>query len=229
MRAIDFDVIDAPAPVAEVVTFEIDDRPDPSARLFTARGVAPKVVAVRLGELVVHRNRAMFGADVRVDAVVLTGGRPDGIPVYTAQTERFANIKDGDRLPLEQMLVYHGPATDFLDIAVWVSRDSTGSLALSDLLRGQLTDQEVQAAGVQLASLALTAPQAALAVGAVGAGAVIVNVAYRLLRGAVGDSIGLYRTSLLAHEEFGIGRYPADGTLRRAQDFSFSFTVQAVS
>ncbi|MET7423461.1 caspase family protein [Dactylosporangium sp. NPDC005555] len=229
VRTIDFDVVDAPAPTAEDVAFEIDDRPDPSARLFTPRGLAPRAVAVRLGELVVHKNRAVFGADIRVDAVVLTGGNPGGIPVHTAQTERFANIKDGDRLPLEQMLVYHGPAVDFLDIAVWVSRDSAGSLALSDLLRQQLTGQEVQAAGVQLASLAVAAPQAALAVGAVGAGAVLVNVAYQLLRGAVGDSIGLYRTSLLAHEEFGVGRYPADGTLRRAQDFSFSFTVQAVS
>ncbi|MEV4140705.1 caspase family protein [Dactylosporangium sp. NPDC049742] len=233
VRFIDFDLSPVPAPVAEEVTFAIDDRPDPAARLltpsFTARGAAPERVAVRLGELVVHRNRALFGADVRVDAVVLTGGSHPGTPVYTAQTQRFANVRDGDRLPLDKLLVYHGPATDFLDIAVFVSRDSAGSLELSDMMRAELGDPEVQGAATTLAGLALAAPQAALAVAAIGAGAVVVNVAYKLLRRAVGDSIGLYRTSLLAHEGFGAGRHPADGTLRRAQDFSFSFTVEAVA
>ncbi|WP_327006626.1 caspase family protein [Dactylosporangium sp. NBC_01737] len=229
VRFIDFDMSPVPAPTAEEVAFAIDDRPDPSVRLFTPRGAAPERVAVRLGELVVHRNRAVFGADVRVDAVVLTGGSHPGAPVYTAQTQRFSNVRDGDRLPLDKLLVYHGPATDFLDIAVFVSRDSTGSLELSDLMRAELGDAEVQGAAAQLAGLALAAPQAALAVASVAAGAVVVNVAYKLLRRAVGDSIGLYRTSLLAHERFGAGRHPADGSLRRAQDFSFSFTVEAVA
>lgn len=227
LRTIDFLLSPAPPPPVETATFLIDERPEPSVRLLATRAVAPAAVAVRLDELVVHRNRALGGADIRVDAVVLTGGDNAEQPVYRARTERFHNIRDGERLPLDRMLIYHGPAVDYLDLAVWVSRDTTDSLALSDLLRDQLGSQEVQEAGLQLAGLMVAAPQAATAVAAVGAGAVIVNVAYRLLLDTVGKSIGLYRTSLLAQEKFGVGRHPANGTLR-AQDFSFAFTIDAV-
>lgn len=226
VRTIDFLLAPTPPPPAETAPFLIDDRPAPSVRLLATRGAAPSTVAVRLHELVVHRNRALGGADVRVDAVVLTGGDA-GAPAYRAQTERFHNIRDGDRLPLDRMLIYHGPAVDYLDLAIWVSRDTSDSLALSDLLREQLGSQEVQEAGLQLAGLMVAAPQAATAVAAVGAGAVIINVAYRLLLDAVGKSIGLYRTSLLAQEGFGVGRHPTQGLLR-AQDFSFAFTIDAV-
>jgi hypothetical protein len=81
-------------------------------------------------------------------------------------------------------------------------------------------------AATQLISLAATAPQAATAVAALGAGAVIINTAYQLLAKATGDSIGLYRTSLLAVEAFGVGRHPTAGVLR-AQDFSFWYEIQA--
>jgi hypothetical protein len=221
----DFELQPAPPQPVETAPFLIDDRRDASALLVTARGVAPATVAIRLEELVVHRNRALLGADIRVDTVVLTGG---GKPVDPhAQTERFANIRDGHRLSFSRMLVYHGPAVDYLDIGVWVSRDTADSLALADLLKRDLTDAEVQAALVQLAALATSAPHAALVAGALGAGAIVMNVAYRALTHAVGTSIGLYRTSLLAGEHFGVGRHPGRG-LMRAQDFSFAYTVEAV-
>ncbi|MFY1634757.1 caspase family protein [Solwaraspora sp. WMMB335] len=227
LRTVDFGLSPLPRPQPEEAGFLIDRRPNPSVLLLSPRGTAPEQVAVRLDELVVHRNRALLGADIRVDAVVLTGDGDPTTPTYRTRTERFSNVRDGDRLPLDRMLVYHGPAVDYLDLAVWVSRDTADSLALSDLLRDQLGSQEVQAAGLQLTSLALAAPQAAAAVAAVGASAVIINVAYRLLLAAVGNSIGLYRTSLLAHEEFGVGRHPTQGRLR-AQDFSFAFTIESV-
>jgi hypothetical protein len=179
-------------------------------------------VAVRIAELIVHHNRALGSADIRVDAVVFTGGSGNQ-PVYRAETMRFGNVRDGERLPLDNMLIYHGPAVDFLDIAIWVSRDTTGSLALGALLEDKLTGPVVQAAGAQMAGLALTAPHAAAAVAVVGAGAVLVNTAYELLTGVVGASIGLYRTSLLAQEQYGIGRHE-----RHPQDFTFTFTVDAV-
>src|SRR5262249_22903934 len=125
------------------------------------------------------------------------------------------------------MLVYHGPAVDFLDLAVWVSRDTGDSLALADLLRQELTGEEFQLAAAQLAGLMVTAPHAALGAMAIGAGAVVMNVTYRALVKAGGTSIGLYRTSLLANERFGVGRHPAKDLLR-AQDFSFAYTVEAV-
>ncbi|GIF73001.1 caspase family protein [Asanoa siamensis] len=222
VQPIDFMVSPTAAPTAERAVFRIDDRPEQSVRLLSPRSAAPTEVAVRIADLMVHRNRALASADIRVDAVVLTGGSGDQ-PVYRAQTMRFANIRDGERLPLENVLIYHGPAVDFLDIAVWVSRDTAGSLALSALLEEKLSSSTVQAAGAQVAQLALAAPHAAAAVAVVGAGAVLVNTAYELLTGVVGASIGLYRTSLLAQEQFGIGRH-----VRHPQDFSFTFTVDEV-
>jgi hypothetical protein len=227
VHAVTFDLSPAPPPPAETARFLIDERPDPSVLQVTARSTAPATVAVRLEEVVVHRNRALGDADIRVDAVVLTGtGAPDA-PVYRALTERFSNVSDGDTLPLSRMLIYHGPAVDFLDLGVWVSRDAAGSLALADLLKQELTGPELQAAGAQLAGLMLTAPHAAAAAAAIGAGAVVMNLAYRVLVNAVGTSIGLYRTSLLANEQFGVGRHPAKDLLT-AQDFSLAYTVEAV-
>ncbi|GIF06849.1 caspase family protein [Actinoplanes siamensis] len=223
VQPIDFTVSPTPPPVTEQAVFLVDDRPAQPVRLLSPRGAAPATVAVRIAELVVHRNRALLGADIRVDAVVLTGGAGER-PVHRAETMRFSNVRDGERLPLDNVLIYHGPAVDFLDIAVWVSRDTGDSLALSALLEQRLTDPAVQAAGAQVAQLALTAPHAAVAVAVAGAGAVLVNTAYELLTGVVGASIGLYRTSLLAQERFGAGRH-----VRHPQDFSFTFTVDEVA
>jgi len=226
---INFIVSPTRSPAIETARFDIDERPEPSIRLWTPRGApsAPAAVAIRLGELVVHRSRALGGADIRVDAVVLTGGAAAaGHPVYRAETARFSNVRDGDTLPLDHMLLYHGPAVDFLDIAVWVTRDRTDSLALSDLLREHLSGADFQQATAQLVGIAFMSPQTAAAVAAIEVGAVVMNVAYRLLAKFVGDSIGLYRTTLLAHENFGIGRHPVRGDLH-AQDFSFNYTVEA--
>ena len=110
---------------------------------------------------------------------------------------RFSNVRDGDRLPLDNLLVYHGPAVDYLDLAWWVTRDRRDSRALADLLRERLSEPDVQHAVASLSGLAIGAPHAALAVAAVSACAIIVDTAYQLLSTVVGDSIGLYRTSLL--------------------------------
>ena len=222
VQPIDFTVSPTAPPTAERVPFLIDDRPVQQVRLMSPRGTAPGRVAVRIAELTVHRNRALGSADIRVDAVVFTGGSAT-YPTYRAETMRFSNVRDGERLPLDNVLIYHGPAVDFVDIAVWVSRDTTDSLALSALLEDKLTSSVLQAAGTEVASLAMTTPHAAAAVAVLGAGAVLVNTAYELLTGAVGASIGLYRTSLLAQEQFGVGRHE-----RHPQDFSFTFSVDPV-
>jgi hypothetical protein len=225
---LDCELSAAPAPVPETARFLVDERPEESMRLLRPRGLTraparPTTVAVRLVELVVHRNRALAGADIRVDTLVLTGAAGD-LPVYRAQTARFSNIHDETRLPLDNLLIYHGPAVDYLDLAWWVSRDRGESLALSDLLSERLNAEEVRAALESLSALAVGAPHAAVAVAAVSASAIIVNTAYRLLSTAVGDSIGLYRTSMLASEGFGVGRHPVSGS-RNAQDFSFAYEI----
>jgi len=146
---------------------------------------------------------------------------------YRAGTARFERIKDGDRLPLDNLLVYHGPATGFVDLAVWVSRDDTQGLALADLLKEQLNATEFKDAALVLAALAVAAPTAGAIVAGLGAATTVANIAYKVLSAAVGKSIGLYRTSLLANERFGVGRHPASGIMR-AQDFSFWYQVSEV-
>ncbi|MEV4517393.1 caspase family protein [Dactylosporangium sp. NPDC049525] len=217
---IDFTVSPTAPPTAEDAPFLLDDRPTEPVRLLSPRGTLPGRVAVRLTDVVVHRNRAFGEADVRLDTVVLTGDQA-GLPVYRAETVRCSNIRDGHRLPLDDLLIYHGPAVDFLDIAIWVSRDTKGSLSIGDLLTQSLNDPALQAASVQLAGVA---PHAAVAVATAGACATVVNTAYRALLGIIGPAIGLYRTSLLAQEQFGIGRHE-----RHPQDFSFTFSVEPVA
>jgi hypothetical protein len=226
VRTVDFELVPVSPPVSEDPEFQVDERPPSSMRLWSPKGATPQNLSVRLTELVVHRNRALGSADIRLDAMVLTRGSGKQ-PVYCAWTQRCSNIRDGQTLPLDKILVYHGPAVDYLDLAVWVSRDVSGSLALSDLLQEKLTDNDVQMAMGQLGGLLAAAPQAAAAVAAIGAGAVVINAAYHLLTGIVGSSIGLYRTTLLAGERFGVGR-PADQCTVRAQDFSFTYLIEDV-
>lgn len=226
VRTIDFELVPTAPPVSENREFQVDERPEQSMLLWSPRAITPASVAVRLSDLVVHKNRAFRSADIRLDAMVLSRG-PGKQPVWSTQTERFGNIQDGQCLPLDKMLIYHGPVVDYLDLAVWVTRDVSGSLSLGDLMQEKLTDSEVQMAMGQIGGLLTSAPQAAMAIAAIGASAVLINTAYHLLTGIVGQTIGLYRTTLLAHESFGVGR-PADQRLIRAQDFSFSYLVEDV-
>lgn len=215
------------AAVPNLAPFLIDERPQPSAAYRRPRGPKPpSAVAVQLGEIVVHSNRAVFSTDVRVDALVITGGKSaDG--VYRADTAKFQRIKDGDRLPLDNLLVYHGPVSGFVDLAVWMSRDDDRSLSLADMLKEQLGTAEFKEAALVLAGMAVAAPTAGAIVAGLGAATSVTNIAYKLLSAAVGKSIGLYRTSLLANEGFGVGRHPMNGTMR-AQDFSFWYQVSKV-
>jgi len=92
------------------------------------------------------------------------------------------------------------------------------------LIQKELNSAEFKTAALTLAGLVIAAPQAAIAVGALGAAATICNISSRLLSAALGQSIGLYRTSLLAQERFGLGRHPASD-LMRVQDVSFGYEV----
>lgn len=220
-------------PVPNEGGFLVDERADPAARLRAARtrGArrdAPATVAVRIDELIIHRNRALFGADVRLDAIVLTGSAGSARPSFRTRTERFSGIRNGEPLPLDRMLVYHGPAVDYLDIALWVCRDDRSTLDLGELLTGELANVEVQEALTKLGGAMTAVPYAAAAATAVGVGAVVVNLAFRLLRRSVSDVIGLYRGSRLADERFGAGRHPMDG-VRRIQDFSLAYSIEEVS
>ena len=209
--------------------FEIDERPDLSFRLMVPRaaGPVPQRIAVRLKEIVVHSNRALRTATVRIDSLVVTRTTPVDEP-YRPSTHRFEGVRDGDRLPMDNLLLYEGPVNGFLDLAIWVSRDDTKGLDLAELFKREATGADVKGAVALLVGLAIAAPQAALVAGAVGAVAVLVRTSAVLLEKATGKSIGVYRTSLLPHEQFGAGdpaaHHPAEGLLR-AQDMSFSYEV----
>lgn len=210
--------------------FEIDERPDPSFRMVVPRGTTetPKRLAVRLAELTVHSNRSVLASRVRVDTMVISAvdaaaGRP-----YRAQTLRFPRIHDGERLPLQDAILYEGPVDRFVDIALWVSKDDSRDPDLADLITAETTDPQVATAITALGALAVAQPTAALVAASVGAVAVLVRTAARVVENVRGTAIGVYRTSLLPHEGFGvggasngIGRRPGHGVLR-AQDISFA-------
>ena len=191
-------------------------------------------MAVRLKELTVHSNRSFLAAAVRVDALVVTAPAEGSDKPFQAATQRFDRVKDGDRLPFDDMLVYEGPVGRFLDLAVWVAKADSRDRDLTDLLADEVTSDDVQKGLVTLAGLAVAAPQAAVVAGSAAAVAALVRAGGRVLDALQGKSIGVYRTSLLPHERFGAGeaegtagRHPGDGVLR-AQDMSFAFEVIAV-
>lgn len=192
-------------------------------------------LAVRLHDLVVHKNRKWFdflgGADARVDVVVVQGNVLDGqaqaTAAYAPATFRFQGIGDGTRLPTDEqgLLAYYGWPKHFLDISVIVSRDRGDSDDLATLLIAQAEDPKVQAALTTLAGLAVANPPAAAVAAALGAAAALGNLAYQAIRQVSDKTIGLYRGNRLAYpDKFGLGRNPTDGSYRE-RDLSFWYEV----
>ncbi|HWO25648.1 MAG TPA: caspase family protein [Kofleriaceae bacterium] len=218
------------------VPFEVDENPLrqagarlPAARLTSGAAAepappAPQRIEIRLGALVVEQNRALGKSDLRVDALICTRAEREA-QCRVAWTQRFPRVGDGERLALDNALLFEGPACDFVDICLWISRDTERSPDLAQLLAQRAASPEFRDA---TGSLQIGAGTAALApwVAAVGGSAILGRIAYDLLLGATGKTIGLYRTSFLAHEQFGAGRHPKAG-LHRAQDFSFSLVIAA--
>lgn len=207
---------------------------DATTRDATTRGGGPDrlTLAISLHDVVVHDNRKWFGeADIRLDALVVTGYGTEDEPDshYRAKTVPFGRIKDSDRLQIGQegLLVFHGPVTHFVDLFLMVSRDRQDSDDLASLLTDGLKAEETQAAIGGLLGLTAAAPHVAAVVAAIGAAAVLGDVAYRLLRQTTGGTIGLYRTSHLAHrDDFGIGRHPAPPhQTYRMNDLSFRYEI----
>jgi hypothetical protein len=211
-------------------TFEIDERPDPSFRLVVPRAASavPRRLAIRLADLTVHSNRSFLSSRVRVDTMVISAVPKDSGKQFHAQTMRFPRVHDGDRLPIDNALLYEGPVDRFVDIALWVAKDDRRDLDLAELIAAQANSEEVAEAISTIAVLAVAQPSAALVAGSAGAVALLVRTAAHIIDQLRGSSIGVYRTSLLPHEGFGvngagngIGRRPVDGLIH-AQDISFA-------
>ena len=227
VERIDFQLSPVPASDREKGDFLIDERPSLSILSVMPKSIAdpPSKIAIRLKELIVHSNRALISSEIRLDNMIVTGLSPENEGgFYKGETARFPNIKDGDHLPLNNMLVYYGPVAHFVDMAVWVSRDQKDSLTLADMIKAELNSPDFKTVAAAIAALAIAAPQAVLMIGAVGGAATLIQIGTKLLMQASGKSIGLYRTSHLAYEQFGVGSHPIQGVMR-AQDFSFSYEV----
>jgi hypothetical protein len=221
-ESLDFYLVPESKPDAAEPPFAIVELPDTALRTLQPRAAvdAPHRVAVRLIALTVVNNRALFRATVRVDSLVIT--RRGGQAVATPFTQRFPAIADGDLLPADNLLLFLDDVNEFLDIALWVNRDDAKGAELAELLAGAVSDRRTALADV--GGLFVVAPQAATAVGAVVAVATLVSAGSRLVEKAVGKEIGLYRTSFLSHERFGVGRQPASG-VREAQGIAFAFDI----
>jgi hypothetical protein len=191
-------------------------------------------LAVSLHDVVVHDTRKWFGeADIRLDALVVTGYGKDSDPnsFYMPKTASFARIRNEDALQVGSggLLVFHGRAAHFLDLFVLVSRDQQDSADLATLLKSSLGSDEMRGAMGGLLGLAVAAPQVAAVTAAIGAAGVIGDFAYRLLRAATGNTIGLYRNSHLQRRDgFGIGPHPEQGRFR-VNDLSFRYEISLES
>jgi len=214
-----------PRPRLDEPVFALDQRPDLSLRMLTPRGGVspPEKVAVRLAALSVRKNRALLRATVRLDAMVITGD-PEGRAMATPVTQRFPGIASGDLLPMANLLLYVGPVHEFLDLAIWVNRDDDKGASLADLFANEVSRPAVKSALTVVGGLILAAPTVAVGVGAVVAVAELVRVGAHLVSTAVGKNIGLYRTSLLPYERFGVGRHPEAG-MQEAQEIGFAYEV----
>jgi hypothetical protein len=225
VRRIDFEL--EPTPRAG---FVIDRSVDPNDLVRTTTAVArglqplasPRSVALRIREIALHRNGALWGsAKVRIDTLALTGAASEH--AYHAKTEVFRAEKN-QILPLTDLLVFEGPVERFLDFGIWVGRDEDEIAMLQSLLDDAAQKGDLKSAVATLSGLAVAAPHAAaLAAAGIAVGR-IVSFASKLLIATVGTSIGLYRQSFLPHEQFGTGRHPREGVIR-ANDFSFAFEV----
>ncbi|GGK63318.1 hypothetical protein GCM10011509_09660 [Ornithinimicrobium pekingense] len=209
--------------------FAITELPPLSVRTAQPRGSidAPSRAAVRLVALKVQNNKALFRATVRVDALVMTL-QSDGQVVAQPFTFRFPGIQDGDLLPMDKLQLYLGDVNEFVDIAIWVNRDDTNGVDLAKLFEEAVNDNVTQGALTVIGGLVLAAPQVAVAIGTVAAAATVIRVGNQLVQAAVGKEIGLYRTSFLAFEDFGVGRQPAEG-LRQAQGIEFAYEIVDIS
>jgi hypothetical protein len=202
-------------------------------------GRALPTLAVTLHDVIVHDNRSWFGgADIRLDAIVITGcGKPnnpskpkDPTSYYSPNTFRFSRVKGGATLGIGSggLRVFQGKVAHFLDIAITVSRDRKDTDDLAVLLTDKLRSKETQDAISPMLALATGTPTIAVFNAALAAAGVLGEIAYRALKVATGgDTIGIYRNShLQVRDGFGIGPQPGPAKQSlRVQDFSFRYEI----
>ncbi|MDQ2766293.1 MAG: hypothetical protein M3Y30_03965 [Gemmatimonadota bacterium] len=128
-------------------------------------------------------------------------------------------------LPLTSRLLFLGPVKDFVDIAIFVSRDMESSADLAALFDSRSKDP-----GFVDAVRELRSPDGVTEipwVNAVTASAVLTRMAQDLILEVASTARGLYRTSFQARDRFGVGRHPAQ-EMYRTQELAFSLQIEVV-
>ena len=191
-------------------------------------------LAISLHDIIVLDNRKWFGgADIRVDALVVTGygNSKASDSYYVPKTASFPRVADGDRLPIGDggLLVFHGLAEHFVDLSVMVSRDRKDSDSLAGLLKTVLKSDAAAGIATSLTALAGVSPQVDVDTvkGALAGATALGDLAYQLLRRATGDTIGLYRNAhLKLRDGFGIGAHPGPGKATyNVNDLAFRYEI----
>lgn len=209
--------------------FHIDTAADPSFRLVVPRsGIAPpRRLTVRLADLRLLDGSSLAGGRgsgaqaVRIDTLVVTAAAGDdgGDPFQTRTL-----ILDAAAAALDDVVLFDGPVSRFVDVAVWLSTAPGPVIALDELLAPGLARPPGAEAVDTLVRLRAPDPPAALVAGAEAAVATLVRSAADVLDAASEINVGVYRTTLLPHDRFGAGlpgqfgpdgrRLPAAGTIR---------------
>jgi hypothetical protein len=167
--------------------------------------------------VICHDVLKLFGAaEIRLDALVVhgRGTRGDSSSFYMPGTFRFSDVRDHQRLPIDEehgLLIFNGRPLHFLDVFIMVSRDRTDTDDLASLLRTRLGGEEMQKATNALMALAMATPTAAVVSGAVAAATTIGDLSYRVVRAVSDKTIGMYHGSFLQlRDGFGLGRHPEE-------------------
>jgi hypothetical protein len=201
----------------------------PSMLQEASRGQGVARLAVRLRKVVCKDVQRWFGfgAQIRVDALVVQGADQGGpTSCYMPRTIRFIDIHDNQPLPMDTngVIIFNGTPLHFIDIFVLVSRDRKESDDLAGLLSKQLAGKDGKAAITALGVLIAT-PHAAAVAGGVAAAATLGDLAYRAIKTVSPKSIGMYHGSFLQfRDNFGVGRHPKSGMFTH-NDLEFWFDI----
>jgi hypothetical protein len=187
-------------------------------------------LAVRLRKVVCKDVQRWFGfgAQIRVDALVVQGADQGGpTPFYMPRTLRFTDMHDHQPFPMgaNGVIIFNGTPLHFIDIFVLVSRDRKKSDDLDVLLTKQLAGQKGKTSIAALAALGMAAPHALAVAGAVAGAATLGDLAYQAIKTVSPQSIGMYRGSFLQfRDNFGVGRHPKSGMFTH-NDLEFWFDI----
>jgi hypothetical protein len=224
-------LLDESTPVTAADLAEIERADVPDGYSVRGPGSAP-TLAITLHDVVVYDVRKWFGAaDLRLDALVVHGqSSRKSTSCYQPGTFRFNGVKDGQRLPIDTggLLLFYGKARHFVDIFITVSRDRSDSDDLATMLAAQAESPQLGSAIAQVATVVATAGAATVLPAAIQGAALIGSLAYKLITGISGNTLGLYHTTWLqVRDGLGVGPHPETGVFRPdGADVSFRYEIQ---